>query len=604
MNIPSNSLVLYKNAPALVTALGEKLELTLADGRSLRVRTKDVLVLHPGPLAALGALQTLPLADLDAACELLDGEISTLPVLAELLYGSYTPHSAWATWQVVSEGLYFHGTFDSIHARPLAEVAQEQRQRQAKAAQREAWNAFLQRAKAGRSLAEDACYLHEVEELVWGEREQSKVLQALDCNQTPESAHALLLRLGYWDAQHNPWPRRMRVMLEPATLALPQLPCEPRRDLTHLAAFAIDDAGNLDPDDAVSLDGERLWVHIADVAALVTVDSEADMAARARGATLYLPEITVPMLPGSALRQLGMGLLEVSPALSFGMTLNADGMLDAIEIVRSWVKVQRLTYEEVDAQLQQEPFANLCAFTQRYQQRRYAHGAISIDLPEVNVRVTAGQVTLQPQPRSRSRTLVAELMIMAGEATARFALQHGLSIPFTTQDAPNVEDRHPSSSAAMYALRRNMRPRQYSSQPGSHGSLGLEVYAHVTSPMRRYLDLVVHQQLRAHLCGEPLLDAQTVITRIGAAEAAAIGVRRAQRCSEQHWTAVYLQQHPNWQGVGVVVEKRVPRSVVVIPELAMEARVKVAESVALDSEVALSLGGVDLPEREAYFKLR
>ena len=72
---------------------------------------------------------------------------------------------------------------------------------------------------------------------------------------------------------------------------------EPRRDLTHLPAFAIDDEENQDPDDAVSLDGERLWVHVADVAALVAPDSEADLEARGRGANLYLPERIVNMLP-------------------------------------------------------------------------------------------------------------------------------------------------------------------------------------------------------------------------------------------------------------------------------------------------------------------
>lgn len=80
--------------------------------------------------------------------------------------------------------------------RPLAEVTQERIIRETKAAERDAWNGFLQRARAGRCAPEDAGYLVEVEELIWGQREQSRVLQALECNQTPESAHALLLRLG------------------------------------------------------------------------------------------------------------------------------------------------------------------------------------------------------------------------------------------------------------------------------------------------------------------------------------------------------------------------------------------------------------------------
>ncbi|MDQ5910176.1 MAG: Exoribonuclease, partial [Pseudomonadota bacterium] len=213
MNIPQNSLVLYKNGPARVAALGDKLDIELEDGRSLRVRPKDVLLLHPGPLRSPRELGELPTGEVEAACELLEGGQTTLLELAELIYGAYTPATAWAAWRLVDEGLYFQGTPEVINVRPLAEVEQERLVREAKAAEREAWNAFLQRAKAGRCAPEDARYLLEIEELSWGEREQSRVLQALECNQTPESAHALLLRLGHWNESHNPWPRRIGATL-------------------------------------------------------------------------------------------------------------------------------------------------------------------------------------------------------------------------------------------------------------------------------------------------------------------------------------------------------------------------------------------------------
>ena len=192
---------------------------------------------------------------------------------------------------------------------------------------------------------------------------------------------------------------------------------------------------------------------------------------------------------------------------------------------------------------------------------------------------------------------------MAGEAAARFALERGLPFPFTTQDPVDAADRQPAGLAAMYALRRTLRPRQYSSLPGPHGGLGLDVYAQVTSPLRRYLDLVAHQQLRACLRGCDPLEAQAIIERVGAAEAAAQGIRRAERLSREHWTVVYLQQHPGWQGEGVLVEKRMPRGVVLIPDLALEARIKVADSVAPDSVLPLRLTGFELPAREAYFKV-
>ncbi|KAB2928486.1 MAG: RNB domain-containing ribonuclease [Candidatus Contendobacter sp.] len=602
MNIPQNSLVLYKNGPARVAALGDKLDIELEDGRSLRVRPKDVLLLHPGPLKGLRELDA-PAGEAEAACELLDGGQTTLPELADLVYGAYTPATAWAAWRLVNEGLYFQGTPEAISARPLAEVERERTIREAKAAERDAWNSFLQRARAGRCAPEDAPWLGEIEEVALGQREQSRVLQALDCDQNPQSAHALLLRLRHWDGTVNPWPRRIGALLTPPAVGLPALSDESRLDLTGLPAYAIDDEGNLDPDDALSLDGNRLWVHIADAAALASPDSPVDLEARARGATLYLPETTIPMLPEEAIPRLGLGLAEISPALSFGLNLDADGVVTDVEIAPSWVRVRRLSYGEVETRLEEEPFRGLHELAECHQARRRANGAIFIDLPEVKMRVSDGRVDIKPLPRLRSRMLVTEAMVMAGEAAARFALGRGLPFPFTTQDPVDAADRQPAGLAAMHALRRSLRPRQYSSLPGPHGGLGLDVYAQVTSPLRRYLDLVAHQQLRVCLRGGDPLEAQAIIERVGAAEAAAQGIRRAERLSREHWTMVYLQQHSGWRGEGVLVEKRLPRGTVLIAELALETRVKVADSVVPDSVVPLRLTGVELPAREAYFRV-
>jgi exoribonuclease-2 len=604
MNIPQHSLALYKNGPARVVALGDKLEIELEDGRVLRVRPKDIALLHPGPVRTLREVANAPVGEAEAACELLDSGQTTLADLAELVYGTYTPATAWAAWRLVDEGLYFYGRPEAITARSLADAARERAVREVKAAERETWNGFLQRARAGCCAPQDAHWLREIEEVAWGEREQSRVLQALEVHQTPDSAHALLLRLKHWDGAINPWPRRAGATLTPPMMDLPNLPDEPRRDLTGLPAFAIDDEGNLDPDDALSLDSDRLWVHIADAAALITPDSLADQEARARGATLYLPETTIPMLPAAVIPRLGLGLLEVSPALSFGLSLDAEGAVIDVEITPSWVRVQRLSYEDVETRLEQEPFRRLYELAERHQARRRANGAIFIDLPEVRMQVSDGQVSIKPVSRLRSRMLVAEAMVMAGEAAARFALAQELPFPFTTQEvAANIPDRAPATLAGMYALRRSLRPRQYRSLAGPHRGLGLEVYAQITSPLRRYLDLVAHQQLRTLLRGGDPLDAQAIIERIGAAETAAAGIRRAERFSREHWTLVYLQQHPHWQGEGILVEKRQPRSVALIPELAMETRIKAGDSAPLDGGLPLRLTGVELPEREAYFRV-
>ena len=134
------------------------------------------------------------------------------------------------------------------------------------------------------------------------------------------------MELGYWSNRINPYPKRLGLPLSAPEIDLPELLEEDRVDLTHLPAFAIDNAWTTDPDDALSLEGpNRLWVHVADVAAIVPPDSPADLEARNRAATLYLPEIIVPMLPAEARERLALGISDVSSALSFGLDLDPRG---------------------------------------------------------------------------------------------------------------------------------------------------------------------------------------------------------------------------------------------------------------------------------------
>ncbi|MGD2041978.1 MAG: RNB domain-containing ribonuclease, partial [Anaerolineae bacterium] len=562
-----DSLVLYKTRPARVAHLrAKRLEIELAEGESLRVRPKDILLLHPGPLSSLAALQPQK-GEIHAAWELLAGQTTTLAELAELAYGQFTPSTAWAAWLHVADGLYFQGTPQEISARSRAEVVEEQAVRQARAAEEQAWTELINLLREGRLGTGEgqvppgryAEFFREVEDLAYGRIDKSRLLRELGRGESPENAHALLLQLGIWSPAINPYPTRQHVTTSIPELAVPSLSAEDRRDLTHLLAFAIDDEGNQEPDDALSLEDDRLWVHIADVAALAPPGSPLDLEARERGAALYLPEGTVPMIPFAAIEGLGLGLSEISPALSFGLDLTREGQLAGMEIVPSWVRVTRLTYREAQARLEQEPLASLYRWAQIYGARRQAAGAVSLEFPEVDIAVEGEQIVIRPILPLQSRDLVTEAMLMTGEAVARYALQHGISMPFTTQDPPRSDER-PTDLSGMFALRRSLQPSQYSTIAAPHAGLGMEVYTQATSPLRRYLDLVAHQQLRAHVRGEELLDSAQIIERVGTTEAVSGSVRRAERLSRRHWTLVYLLQRPGWTGEGIVVERRGQRT--------------------------------------------
>jgi exoribonuclease-2 len=594
------SLVLYKSRPARVVGVTDKIDIDLGDGKAKRVRDKDVLLLHPGPCNSLGELKPLA-GDLREAWELAAGEEITLADLAGLVHGEYSPASAWATWQAVAEGVYFEGEPARLVGRAAEQVAALTAEREAKARAEQDWQAFLERVDAAAIDDEDRRRLAEVERVALGRSAASRVMQALGRQETPQNAHRLLVSCGYWSPTHNPWPARESAPLVSADLPVPDLLDEDRLDLTHLPAFAIDDEGNQDPDDALSLDGDTLWVHVADVAALVARESDIDREARSRGANLYLPEGVVHMLPEALTHRLGLGLNDISPALSFGCRLGEDGGIAEVSIAPSWVRVTRVSYEAADARLAEQPFADMVAFTERYRARRQARGATGIDLPEVSVKVVDGRVVIRRLPRLGSRDLVTDAMLMAGEAAARFAIANGIAMPFATQVAPD-EIRTPADMAGMYAYRRLFKPSQTKAHPEPHGGLGIEAYVRATSPLRRYQDLLAHQQLRAFLHGEPPLAREALAERYGVADAASVLVRRAERLSNQHWKLVYLRDSPGWEGDAVVVDLEERKAVLMIPDLAFETRIRLQGSMAPNQRVRLRVREVDLPEASVYFR--
>nr|WP_246351457.1 RNB domain-containing ribonuclease [Deinobacterium chartae] len=398
----------------------------------------------------------------------------------------------------------------------------------------------------------------------------------------------------------NPYPTRLGVDTRPVTLPLPTLPDEPRLDLTHLPALAIDDEGSLDPDDALSLEalphGWRLWVHVSDAAALITPDSELDLEARRRGATLYLPEGAVPMLPQAAIEALGLGLGEVSPALSIRVDLDANFEPLEVDVALTRVRVTRLTYAQAQEQLGDEPLATLRRIAAHLREGRAGRGALMIELPEVKVRVHGGQVDVKVLPPLESRQVVQESMMLAGWAVATFGLEHGIPLPYAAQEAFERYDDQATTLPEMYARRRSLKRTQWAAQPAPHAGLGLERYVQSTSPMRRYLDLVAHQQLRAFLAERPFVRTPDMLQRIGAADLASSGVREAERKSLRHWTLVYLSRHRGpWHGV--VVDRRGPAATVLLTELALE--LSLTGDLAPGSELRLEAAEIDLPGLDA-----
>ena len=624
----TKSLVLYKNQPALLQEVSTDKYTILyctalpspggkpAQFATQKVREKDIELLFETTSGEKTLLVQLLQVTEDAKAmqerieplyELLSEEEDsfTTPVsFADLQdYADVkTAQDSWILYKALKNTLFFTEQAPlSFMVQTKEVIARQEEKNRAKEAELENRSAFIQRLKAKKlNLPADAQLMQDVEALALGQSDKSKTMKEAGFTETPEKAHKLLLDTGVWTVTKNPYPTRWGLSTQSATQRLAPPPEEERITLEQ-EAYAIDNQWSTDPDDAIAFDGQYVWVHIADPASSVYPDSPIDIAARHRGATLYIPEGAVRMLAEDSLEDYALGLTPLSRALSFCIELDKNGAVLSCKVLKTLVKVKRYTYEEADMQKDSPQLAPLYAIARRNEQRRLKAGAVSITLPEVHISVTDGIVNISPALSWESNNVVREFMLLAGEAVAKFAFKNGIPFPFVSQEKPDLPTNILDGYAGQYQLRRCMRSRSLGVTPMQHAGLGLGMYTQVTSPLRRYSDLVAHQQLRAFIDGRPLLNKDTMLERIAAGDAAAGASVKAERKSNLHWTLVYLTQNPQWEGDAVVVELKGKQALCLIPSLAQETLLTPSRTVALNDTIKVRAGNIDIPTLSVNF---
>jgi exoribonuclease-2 len=631
--ITKNSVVLYKKQPAVVTDIeSDKYVIRYCSvpasptGRpaqyaTQKVREKDILPLHPGPVSSLEKLLSFSDDDiagqLSEAYELLisDEETAsasyTFQELAGIVRGDFSADESWLLYSVLAEGFEFsvdetarkNGVLSFI-PRSRTAVAELRRKTFEKDHADEVRAAFLKRLKQKKlELPDDAKYMVDVEALALGKTDKSKTLHDAGIAETPEKAHKLLLDTGIWDITRNPYPVRGGLSMQSASEYLPSPPDEDRIEVPGVS-YAIDNEWSADPDDAVAWDGEYLWVHIADPASTVMPDSLIDKAARARGATLYIPEGASRMLCEGSLADYALGLNEKSRALSFRIRLAEDGAVTDCSVLKTIVDVKRLTYTQADQMKETAELSGLYRIARRNIARRNKAGAVSIDLPEVHITVDpeTKKVSIGAVSHPESGDMVREMMLLAGEGAAHFAFKNRLPFPYISQEAPEIPADIPDGIAGEFRKVRCMRRRNIGITPAVHSGLGIGMYTQVTSPLRRYSDLVAHEQLRAFIDGRPLIDKDVMLKRISAGDEAMRAGRKAERNSNMHWTLVYLLQNPDWTGEAVCIEQRGNQAVFIIPSLGQQTLLTPDRSVALNDVITVRAGAVTIPELSVAFR--
>lgn len=577
-------------------------------------------------------------SSLEVAWELLveDGEAVSYAQMAQLLFSDSSPPLCYVAYCLLSEDkIYFKQKAESYEPRPAAMVAEIKHQRsteESKLREQKEFFTRLQQCLAGETVEwqdSDRFRIDVLERFVLHPEHTSRVAQeilsALGRPQTAQSAFDLLVELGLWSPHENLFLRRSQIpihfrreVLEVARQCLDSPPPDPdtnRLDLTHLKVYTIDDESTQEIDDGLSVETledkrQRLWIHIADPTRLVIPGDDLDLEARRRSTTLYLPTGMIPMFPPElATGPMSLVQGKVCPALSFGIVLDETGSVQDYSIHASLIKpTYRLTYEDVDEMLElgvsAEPeIAAIATWAIRREEWRKSQGAIAIHMPEAVIKVREdGEIFIEVLDDSRSRQLVAEMMILAGEVAGRYGQTHQLPLPFRGQPQPELPSEEellqlPAGPVRFCAMRRCMPRSEMSLTPLRHAGLGLETYTQVTSPIRRYTDLLSHFQIKAHLRGDPLPFAtehlqETMLSVTTAAYEATMVERQTNR----YWGLEYLRRNPKevWQALVLRwLREHDNLGLILLEDLGLELVMRFKRSVSLGDRLEVQVSHAD-----------
>lgn len=353
-------------------------------------------------------------------------------------------------------------------------------------------------------------------------------------------------------------PEFPQAVNEAAQAIPPWLPAETQQ-ITELF-FSIDDEETREVDDALAIeqDGE-LWkvtIGIADPEAVVHRGDVLDREAMRRGTTVYLPTQTVLMLPERISCDIAsLGAQQIRSSIVVRAWMNDSGVVIKSEIGREAICVQqRLHYKDVDHLLAEgkdvtaQRLRDLLHVAKLLQNQRINEGAFNLQRPEYKVSFKNHLVHIELiETQVPSRILVAEMMILSNHLAAKYAQRHQVPIIYRTQEAP-LEPIYPEMLAdlnpiSFNRIRKLLRASALSLQPSSHSGLGLSVYTQLSSPLRRFADLVMQRQLVAHVVGEPLpYDQDELYKVLATAERTAREARRAENEAKKRWFMLHLKQ--------------------------------------------------------------
>lgn len=432
-----------------------------------------------------------------------------------------------------------------------------------------------------------------------------------------ESASEFLIKTGFWEKDDDPESKKIAFHFKHSQRALEEVEAvlsvrgdfEGLTDRTDLEVFSVDSETTQDIDDAISFevheDRVTLGVHISNVAHFIGRGSFLDQGALERAETVYFPEGRVDMFPRELVsRKLSLTAGDPRPALSLFATFNKeDFTLIDYRFEATVIRVSKnLTYAEATEIFDQTQWGNsLVALTDSLRSTRVEKGAFIVQLPElkIGVRDRYGISISKDYMDSPAHKVVSECMILMNRLSGDFFGKNAIPALFRSQSRdiePEARELDPEDVLFPVKVIKHLKPSFVTSTPEIHKSLGVACYVQMTSPIRRYLDLVMQRQLISWLEEQNICYSESELedtnTRVSLATRE---IKNAQRGRHRYWLIRYLLEKDIKGATGYVSSRGYNGFNVYIPEFLVELALSNAGGRVFDigSELSLSIWGVD-----------
>ena len=296
------------------------------------------------------------------------------------------------------------------------------------------------------------------------------------------------------------------------------------KDLTNLKTYIIDSKNPIEIDDAISLEiknnSKIIWIHVSYPTKLFEYNSEIDIKAKNKSSSLYLIDKSISMLPKNIIEQCNLKKNKVSETLSACVELNENGSIKKYKILETLIKPNyEFTYEDTNEILELEPkeeyeLITLNKLLKKSFNYRKEKGSLTFNTSYSKILNNNNSISFETIEITQAHKLVSEAMILMGYITSDFLRKNNIPAPFRSQkincDSKNILERYFNSPVKYIILKQFIGKSFISLKSDIHETLGLDSYVQSTSPLRRYLDLLVQRQIYLYINNKTILSEEIV----------------------------------------------------------------------------------------------